>query len=137
MTKTTMEFRCWDDTNKEWVRDVVVDDRGNYYQQNKCEFWGDERELVFCYETGLQDRHGEKIWGHDLIRIHDLEREWDTEPKGDWRIFEVYWNKYTWAFNNNLLYMPATTYSNKTAVPYVIERIGSKFDGHTLPTLSF
>lgn len=62
-----IEFRAWDKTNKEFVTDFVLDYLGNEYQTNKCEFWGDDRNIILMQFTGLKDKNGVKIFEMDII----------------------------------------------------------------------
>lgn len=89
---------------------------------------------VIMQYTGLQDKNGKEICEGDVVRIHNLDKTWkNTEPNFDWKILEIKWNKYTWAYSNSALYMPLSDYDLGCAKPYDIEIIGNI---HQNPELS-
>jgi hypothetical protein len=61
------KFRAWDKEKRELVKDFIIDHLGNYYQTNKSEFWGDERNLEIIQSTDLQDRNGKEIFEGDYL----------------------------------------------------------------------
>ncbi len=83
-----INFRAWDKNSKEWVEDFILDRLGSYYQTNKCEFWGDDRDLALMQWTGLKDKNGVEIYEGDIINldnglnegIYDVV-EWNNEDQ--------------------------------------------------------
>ena len=54
------------------------------------------------------------------------------EPEINWRIFEIEWNRYTWAFNNLAIYKPLSDYCLETGEKYDIEIIGNIYENPEL-----
>lgn len=140
----THEFRAWDMPSKKMITDF------SYVQFNpdglECDKWRvvkikeklhfietDKCNGVLILYTGLLDKNGKKIYEGDIVKIHNLKKTWKNSPPDfDWRIFEIKWNRYTWAFSNSSLYMPMSDYDLSTAEPFEIEILGNKFENSEL-----
>lgn len=133
-----VEFRAWDKENKWMIYDddqSVADKYGTGTGQtihNTVWRIGKFYKTLMQY-TGLKDKNGKRIYHSDIVRINNFEPEfkYDNEIK-NCNIFTIEWNKYTWAFNNNLIYMPLTDYSSKDGELYDIEVIGNIYENSIL-----
>ena len=93
---------------------------------------GSKWPVVLDTHTDLWEVIGRDLWtgheslfGGDIVRIPNYETTWkNEEPKFDWRVFEIKWNGYTWAFSNESIYLPFSTYNTHTLEPYQIEKVG-------------
>ena len=63
-----IKFRAWHVEGKCFVRDFILDDRGNYYISDHCEYMGDDRELILMQYTGLKDKNGKEIYEGDIVK---------------------------------------------------------------------
>lgn len=63
-----IRFRAWSKKDKQFVYDFIIDRLGNEYQTNKCEFWGDDRDIVLMQFTGLLDSKGVEIYEGDIVK---------------------------------------------------------------------
>lgn len=70
MKQREIKFRAWDTEAEEFVDDFILDRLGNYYETNKCEFWGDDRKLILMQYTGIKDRNGRDIYEGDLLKFN-------------------------------------------------------------------
>lgn len=61
--------RAWSKKEKCFIDDYIIDSRGNEYQFNKCEFWGDDRDVIVMLGTGLTDKTGKPIYEGDIVKI--------------------------------------------------------------------
>lgn len=68
-----LKFRAWDKKSKQFVDDFIIDRLGNEYQTNKCEFWGDDRDIVLIQYTGLKDKNGKEIYEGDVIKNYQAD----------------------------------------------------------------
>lgn len=64
-----IKFRAWSKIEEKFVDDFVIDKLGNEYQYNKCEFWGDDRQVVLMQYTGLKDENGKEIYEGDIVEL--------------------------------------------------------------------
>jgi hypothetical protein len=76
--------------------------------------------------TGLTDKNCNQIYERDIVRISNLKKIFKYgNPEIDWRVFTVEYNRYTWSFNNSIIYMPLSDYDTSTGESYDIEIIGN------------
>lgn len=74
-----------------------------------------------------------EIYEGDIVKVHNMDKTFkNAEPNFDWRIFEIIWNKCTWAYSNSVLYVPMSDYDLSTAKPLEIEIIGNIFESKEL-----
>jgi hypothetical protein len=79
--------------------------------------------------TGLIDKNGVRIFEGDKVRILNYNAKFERcDPDFDCRIFNVEWNRYTWAFKNELICMPLSDYDIHDGTPFEIQVIGSIHD---------
>jgi hypothetical protein len=79
--------------------------------------------------TGLLDVNGVKIFEGDRVKISNFNGRFKySEPDFDYRIFDIEWNTYTWAFNNDAIYAPLSTYDTNDLTEYNIVKIGTIHD---------
>lgn len=127
-----IKFRAWDRTTQEMI------DADSWYFSDQFEPFVDsvtnaqQRHDIMQY-TGLHDKHGKEVYEGDIVRIANYETEWKlSEPDFDWRVFEIQWNRYTWAYNNSVIYSPLSDYDTRTSEPYDIEVIGNIYENPEL-----
>jgi uncharacterized phage protein (TIGR01671 family) len=72
-----IKFRAWCKQEKCFVTDFIIDRLGNEYQYNKCEFWGDDRDVILMQYTGLKDKNGVEIYEGDVCAAPYV------DPKGN------------------------------------------------------
>lgn len=159
MNNGEIKFRGINEETRKWVYGSLVNNLWTYSNLSKykegsacCEIITGEYEGD-CWEdiaqqdgtaiisvipdsvgqlTGLKDKSGKDIYGGDIIRIANLNRSWKHTPKIDWKIFEVKWNVYTWAFKNDVLYMPMSSYDINDGSEFDIEILGNKYENPEL-----
>lgn len=79
--------------------------------------------------TGMLDCTGEKIFEGDKVRIDNFNPRFRNIPEDfDYRIFDIMWNKYVWAFYNDLIYYPMSPYDTHDGTEFHIVKIGSIHD---------
>lgn len=62
-----VQCRAWDNGANEFVDDIVLDTLGNYYEADKCEYCGDDRNLTLTWYTGTVDTAGVKVCEGDVV----------------------------------------------------------------------
>ena len=66
--------------------------------------------------TGLNDSEWNEIYVGDIIRLWNL---YDKKKNKRFNsIVEVIWNRFTYAYNSDILYMPITDYD-----PYMFDKL--------------
>jgi uncharacterized phage protein (TIGR01671 family) len=82
---------------------------------------------------GVEDKNNNPIYEGDVVKIHNLKANFKYgEPNIDWRLFKIEWNRYTWAFNNSIIYKPFSDYDTATGERYDIEIIGNIWENAEL-----
>ncbi len=64
-----IKFRAWSKKENQFVDDFIIDNLGNHYQTSKCEFWGDDRDLIIMQSTNILDRNGKEIYEGDILKL--------------------------------------------------------------------
>lgn len=96
----------------------------------ESEFW---KHFEICQFTGLNDKNGKEIFEGDVVKINNLQCSFKNgEPEFDWRVFEVKYNRFTWAITNSVYYAPLSDYNLNTLEPYDIEVIGNIYENKEL-----
>lgn len=128
------KYRAWDIKTKKMYDDsVICKDLGNWY------IWIRNGETSYQIElmqfTGLHDKNGKEIYEGDIVEIPNFKEKWKrSEPKGNWRRFKVIWNQYVYAFENEWIYKPLSSYDTSDLMPYEIEIIGNIYENPELLT---
>lgn len=128
-----IKFRAWDKV------DEIMDGPFTLKELITLEFPGEwlnhneefikENDIIFLENTGLKDVSGKEIYEGDLVKINNYKTTWKhSEPRFDWRIFLIEWNKCTFAFRNSAIYMPLSDYDLHTLESYELEIIGNIYE---------
>ncbi len=125
-----LKFRAWNEQDGmclPWTLTEVLD------KAVTGKFDSVPEGTVFMQYTGLKDKNGREIYESDVVRIANMTEDWKhDEPDLDWRIFKIEWNRYTWAFNNAVIYFPLSDYNLRDGTPYDIEVIGNIYENPDL-----
>ncbi len=118
-----IKFRFWSKILKKYVipDDMVL--AGAFKDKN----------MIVQQYTGLKDKNGKEIFIGDIIKIHNYKTEWKNgEPEFDWRIFEIFQNRYTVGMRNNVCHTPLTDYNPKASESFEIELLGNIYENPEL-----
>lgn len=127
MQSRPIKFRAWDRLTKTMFE--PMDLRSSYARLNG---FGSQGYELMQY-TGLKDKNGKEIYEGDIVKIHNYKETWKRgEPKIDWRVFEIRWNRYLWSFNNSVISKPLADYDTTDLMPYDIEIIGNIYENPEL-----
>lgn len=144
MNNRVINFRAWDRENKkmQWPCEISIGElQGSpihrTFEQGSIETCPPNPGVIEDYElmqfTGLLDKNGKEIYEGDVIRINNLVENWKRgEPEFDWRVLRVWWNRYTWSLQNEVIARPLTDYDLRTLEPYELEVIGNIYENPDL-----
>lgn len=91
-----IKFRAWSKNENKFVDDFIIDRLGNEYQYNKCEFWGDDRDVVVMQYTGLKDKNDEEIYEGDIVRRYINSRGKMYKSNFERNIIPVVFENFAW-----------------------------------------
>lgn len=113
------------------LADLAYEGFPNQYKNEHEDVLDEECDVLQF--TGLKDKNGKEIYEGDIVKIHNYKETWKRgEPKIDWRVFEIRWNRYLWSFNNSVISKPLADYDTTDLMPYDIEIIGNIYENPNL-----
>lgn len=125
-----IKFRAWHNERMLYSHNNTINKSNS---QNSWFFNTIKDADIIMQFTGLTDKNGKDVYDGDIVRIHNYKTDFKNgEPNIDWRVFEVKYNQYLWAFSNDVIYMPISHYDLNTLEPYDIEIIGNIYENPEL-----